>query len=116
MVAIKLRTEPVYNPITNLVYVGTNRYPFLPSFIRPVHCQVVTFHASFSPCACAVVRACACACARSVTDVWVAGKQLVKDEKMIGMNEDVLLRKAQQWGEKIKTSRPPANPAHEVSA
>ncbi|ELR15271.1 Nethylammeline chlorohydrolase [Acanthamoeba castellanii str. Neff] len=76
VVAIKLRTEPVYNPITNLVYVGTN----------------------------------------SVTDVWVAGKQLVKDEKMIGMNEDVLLRKAQQWGEKIKTSRPPANPAHEVSA
>ena len=26
LVAIKLRTEPVYNPITNLVYVGTNRY------------------------------------------------------------------------------------------
>jgi hypothetical protein len=52
----------------------------------------------------------------SVTDVWVAGKQLVKDEKMIGMNEDALLRKAQQWGEKIKTSRPPANPAHELSA
>jgi 5-methylthioadenosine/S-adenosylhomocysteine deaminase len=28
VVAIKLRTEPVYNPITNLVYVGTNRYPY----------------------------------------------------------------------------------------
>ena len=25
IVAIKLKTEPVYNPITNLVYVGTNR-------------------------------------------------------------------------------------------
>lgn len=41
----------------------------------------------------------------SVTDVWVAGHQLVKDEKVIGMNEAALLRKAQQWGEKIKATK-----------
>lgn len=48
----------------------------------------------------------------SVTDVWVSGKQLVKDEKVVGMNEDALLRKAKLWGDKIKTVRPENNPTN----
>jgi hypothetical protein len=50
VVAIKLRTEPVYNPITNLVYVGTNRYPFLHSLHHRSN------GVTFSLCACAVVH------------------------------------------------------------
>lgn len=37
-----------------------------------------------------------------VTDVWVAGKQLMKDRKLLTLDETELLKKAQAWGSKIK--------------
>jgi 5-methylthioadenosine/S-adenosylhomocysteine deaminase len=37
-----------------------------------------------------------------VTDVWVAGKHLLADRKLTTLDEDALLRKAQEWRNKIK--------------
>lgn len=39
-----------------------------------------------------------------VTDVWVAGKQLLKNRELTTLNEHELMAKAKQWGEKIKQS------------
>ncbi len=37
-----------------------------------------------------------------VTDVWVAGKQLLKNRKLTTLDEKELIAKAKSWGEKIK--------------
>lgn len=39
-----------------------------------------------------------------VTDVWVAGKQLMKNRKLLTMDEKELMTKAQSWGKKISHS------------
>jgi 5-methylthioadenosine/S-adenosylhomocysteine deaminase len=39
-----------------------------------------------------------------VTDVWVAGKQLLKDRILLTLDEKELLNKAQMWRKKIKSS------------
>lgn len=36
-----------------------------------------------------------------VTDVWVAGKQLLRNRKLTGMDEGALLRLAKDWGQRI---------------
>ncbi|HLA75562.1 MAG TPA: TRZ/ATZ family hydrolase, partial [Gammaproteobacteria bacterium] len=36
-----------------------------------------------------------------VTDVWVAGQQLLKDRVLTQMDEHALLAKAREWGNKI---------------
>ncbi len=41
---------------------------------------------------------------QQVSDVWVAGKQLMKNRQLLTLNEAELKEKAQYWGEKIKTS------------
>lgn len=44
------------------------------------------------------------ACNRQqVTDVWVAGKHLMKNRQLLTLNEDELKGKAQYWGEKIRS-------------
>lgn len=37
-----------------------------------------------------------------VTDVWVAGKQLLQDRKLLTLDEEEILKKAKIWREKIK--------------
>ncbi len=37
-----------------------------------------------------------------VSDVWVAGKQLLKDRQLTTINENLVLAKAREWGEKIR--------------
>ncbi len=55
---------------------------------------------------CVGVCVCVCVCVcGSVTDVWVAGEQLLKDMQLVKVDEAAIMRKAQQWGEKIKTTR-----------
>lgn len=39
-----------------------------------------------------------------VTDVWVHGKQLMKNRELLTLDEKELLQKAQSWGKKIETS------------
>jgi 5-methylthioadenosine/S-adenosylhomocysteine deaminase len=39
-----------------------------------------------------------------VTDVWIAGKQLLKHRKLMTLDEDELKSKAIQWGKRIKSS------------
>lgn len=39
-----------------------------------------------------------------VTDVWVAGQQLLKNRQLLTLDEKELLNKAQTWGNKIKSS------------
>jgi 5-methylthioadenosine/S-adenosylhomocysteine deaminase len=39
-----------------------------------------------------------------VTDTWVAGKQLMRNRKLLTLNENELIAKAKQWSEKIKGS------------
>jgi 5-methylthioadenosine/S-adenosylhomocysteine deaminase len=39
-----------------------------------------------------------------VTDVWVAGKQLLENRKLTTLDENELIEKAKYWGEKIKSS------------
>ncbi len=41
-----------------------------------------------------------------VTDVWVAGKQLMKNRTLTTINEDIVLRKTQDWQEKIQSRQP----------
>ncbi|MDX2463373.1 MAG: amidohydrolase family protein, partial [Porticoccus sp.] len=36
-----------------------------------------------------------------VSDVWVAGQHLLKDRVLTTMNQQAILAKAKQWGEKI---------------
>ncbi|MFT6625178.1 MAG: 5-methylthioadenosine/S-adenosylhomocysteine deaminase [Cycloclasticus sp.] len=43
-----------------------------------------------------------------ITDLWVAGKALMKNRKLTSLDEERLLSKAQQWHEKI-------NPFHHQS-
>lgn len=38
-----------------------------------------------------------------VTDVWIAGKQVLKDRKLLTLDEKELLNKAQSWRNKIKS-------------
>eukprot|EP01087_Luapelamoeba_hula_P005692 TRINITY_DN1574_c0_g1_i4.p1 TRINITY_DN1574_c0_g1~~TRINITY_DN1574_c0_g1_i4.p1 ORF type:complete len:467 (+),score=61.74 TRINITY_DN1574_c0_g1_i4:1479-2879(+) len=71
VVAVHMRTEPVYNPITHLVYVGTN----------------------------------------SITDSWIAGKAVLKDGKLLHIDEAALQRKAREWGHKISQWRASASGA-----
>jgi 5-methylthioadenosine/S-adenosylhomocysteine deaminase len=37
-----------------------------------------------------------------VTDVWVDGKQLLKDRQLTTMNQDKIIQNTQQWVEKIR--------------
>lgn len=37
-----------------------------------------------------------------VTDVWVAGKQLMKNRQLLTLDEEELIKKAKNWGSKIK--------------
>lgn len=39
-----------------------------------------------------------------VTDVWVAGKQLLKNRKLTTLDEEKLIANAKHWGEKIKSA------------
>lgn len=39
----------------------------------------------------------------SVSDVWVAGKQLLKDRKLLTINEKEIVKKAREWAHKIKS-------------
>ncbi|MEO8401888.1 MAG: TRZ/ATZ family hydrolase [Gammaproteobacteria bacterium] len=39
---------------------------------------------------------------QQVTDVWVAGKQLLKNRKLLTLDEKELIAKAKYWGEKVK--------------
>ena len=41
---------------------------------------------------------------QQVTDVWVAGKQLMKNRKLLTLDEKELIAKAQYWGQKIRES------------
>lgn len=43
-----------------------------------------------------------------VTDVWVAGKQLMKNRQLLTLDEKELLKKAHSWRNKIKSSAVPA--------
>ncbi|WP_455198768.1 amidohydrolase family protein, partial [Kaarinaea lacus] len=36
-----------------------------------------------------------------VTDVWVAGKHVLKDKVLTTLDQGTILKKAKQWGEKI---------------
>jgi len=36
--------------------------------------------------------------------VWVAGKQLMKQRRLLTLNEDELIEKAKHWADKIKTT------------
>jgi 5-methylthioadenosine/S-adenosylhomocysteine deaminase len=38
-----------------------------------------------------------------VTDVWVAGKQLLKNRELMTLDEKELIDKAKYWGKKIKS-------------
>ena len=38
-----------------------------------------------------------------VTDVWVAGKQLMKDRELLTLNQEELIQRAYQWSKKIKS-------------
>lgn len=40
-----------------------------------------------------------------VTDVWVAGKQLLKNRELATLNEKELIEKAKYWGEKIRQGK-----------
>lgn len=40
---------------------------------------------------------------QQITDVWVAGKQLLKNRELTTVDEKELLKKARYWGEKIKS-------------
>jgi 5-methylthioadenosine/S-adenosylhomocysteine deaminase len=44
-----------------------------------------------------------CTPRNQVTDVWVNGKQLLKNRKLTTIDEKELIKKAQAWGKKIKT-------------
>jgi 5-methylthioadenosine/S-adenosylhomocysteine deaminase len=37
-----------------------------------------------------------------VTDVWVSGKQLLKDRQLTTMNQSKIIQNTQQWAEKIR--------------
>jgi len=39
-----------------------------------------------------------------ISDVWVAGRHLLKDRELTTLDEDELTRKCQQWNDKIKSS------------
>jgi 5-methylthioadenosine/S-adenosylhomocysteine deaminase len=41
---------------------------------------------------------------QQVDHVWVAGKQLLKNRKLLTLDEELLLSKAKAWGEKIKNT------------
>lgn len=41
----------------------------------------------------------------SIRDVWVAGKQLLRDRKLTTLDEDDLLARARHWREQIKTAQ-----------
>ncbi len=45
---------------------------------------------------------------RQVTDVWVAGKQLLKNSQFFGLDQTEIIAKAQEWQRKIKDSKPRA--------
>ncbi|EGG25219.1 putative amidohydrolase [Cavenderia fasciculata] len=66
IVAIKVTSPPIYDAISHLVYVGTNR----------------------------------------VTDVWVGGKNLLKNTVLQTMNEDEIRKKVIEFSKKIKDIRP----------
>lgn len=42
-----------------------------------------------------------------VTDVWIAGKRLLRERKLVTLDEQAVLAKAAQWRDKIKTSIEP---------
>ncbi|EFA76812.1 putative amidohydrolase [Heterostelium album PN500] len=66
IVAVKVTSPPIYDPISHLVYVGTNR----------------------------------------VCDVWVDGKQLLKESKLTEIDENQIKQKVKAFSEKILTMRP----------
>ena len=37
-----------------------------------------------------------------VSDVWVAGKQLLSDRKLLTLDENEILAKTKEWNQKIK--------------
>ena len=41
---------------------------------------------------------------QQVSDVWVAGKRLLKDKKLITLNSEELMENAKLWQEKIKNN------------
>jgi len=57
-----LEMQPVYNPVTNLVYSGNRE---------------------------------------QISDVWVAGRHILKDRELTTLNEKDLIRKTQEWNVKI---------------
>ncbi|KAF2074575.1 hypothetical protein CYY_004121 [Polysphondylium violaceum] len=65
-IAVKINSFPVYDPISHLVYVGTNK----------------------------------------VSDVWVSGKQLLKNGKCTTINETALNSKVIEFTSKINSTRP----------
>ncbi|KAN0041801.1 hypothetical protein ACTFIV_004351 [Dictyostelium citrinum] len=65
-IAVKVSSHPVYDPISHLVYVGTNH----------------------------------------VTDVWVAGKQLLRNSKLTTVNENQVKSRVLEFSQKIHASRP----------
>jgi 5-methylthioadenosine/S-adenosylhomocysteine deaminase len=42
-----------------------------------------------------------------VTNVWVAGKQLLRDGKLVGVDEEALIAKGNVWGERMKVTAVP---------
>jgi hypothetical protein len=40
-----------------------------------------------------------------VTDVWVAGRRLLRNRELTSINEEELLVKAKSWGEKLSKYR-----------
>ncbi|KYR02552.1 putative amidohydrolase [Tieghemostelium lacteum] len=65
-IAVRVSNPPIYDPISYLVYVGTNK----------------------------------------VTDVWVAGEQLVKNSKLTRQSEQEIRQQVQVFSEKIQATRP----------
>jgi len=45
----------------------------------------------------------------SVTDVWVAGKPLLRDGKFTAIDEAAIMKKAKGWGDKIKAWKAEVN-------
>jgi 5-methylthioadenosine/S-adenosylhomocysteine deaminase len=41
---------------------------------------------------------------QQVSDVWIAGKRLLKDKKLITLNSEELMENAKLWQEKIKNN------------
>ncbi|EGC31250.1 hypothetical protein DICPUDRAFT_57796 [Dictyostelium purpureum] len=68
-IAVKVSSHPVYDPISHLVYVGTNH----------------------------------------VTDVWVSGKQLLRNSRLTTVNENQLKSKVIEYQHKINSTRPKTN-------